>query len=210
MLIVGSRLPLPGSFRFVGRIFQVALFETALSRDAIVDLMDVFNHLSGVVGTCVPHLNEGDRCPMPVMAASSLCDTTTERRVEQACNTLPLGAKLRCWCIRAEETLKTLALCIAILTTCSYLHTCSDLLAAPSIEYAGLNLADNMKVHNALSLQILHTQVSICRKNVPHSVLVLIQKDKYLVIIPRIKPLQGNLRYMYIMYLIEAHSTVMN
>ena len=88
MLIVGSRLPLPGSFRFVGRIFQVALFETALSRDAIVDLMDVFNHLSGVVGTCVPHLNEGDRCPMPVMAASSLCDTTTERRVEQPCNTL--------------------------------------------------------------------------------------------------------------------------
>ena len=47
------------------------------------------------------------------------------------------------------------------------MHTCSDLLAAPSIEYAGLNLADNMKVHNALSLQILHTQVSICRKDVP-------------------------------------------
>ena len=77
-------------------------------------------------------------------------------------------------------------------------------------EYAGLNLADNVKVHNALLLQILHTQVSICRKNIPHSVLVLIQKDKYLVIIPTIKPFQGNLKYMYIMYIIEAHSTVMN
>ena len=80
---MGSRLPLPGNFRFVGRIFQVALFESALTREEIVDLMDIFNHLRGVVGTCIPHLSEGDRCPIPVTAASSLCDTTTERLAEQ-------------------------------------------------------------------------------------------------------------------------------
>lgn len=88
MLIVGSRLPLPGNFRFVGRIIQVAIFENALSREEVVELMIVFNHLSGVVGVCVPHLSEGDNCPMPVTAASSLCDTTTERSVKQCMHTL--------------------------------------------------------------------------------------------------------------------------
>ena len=83
VFIVGSRLPLPGNFRFVGRIIQIAVFENALSREEVVELMVVFNHLSGVNGTCIPDLKEGDRCPIPVTASSSLCDTTTERLVEE-------------------------------------------------------------------------------------------------------------------------------
>ena len=79
LFIVGSRLPLPGIYRFAGRITQVAFFDTTLTLEQVNTVRTTFNELNGVLGECKTYLDEGNGCPVPRTASSSLCETTLGR-----------------------------------------------------------------------------------------------------------------------------------
>ena len=79
LFIVGSRLPLPGIYRFAGRITQVAFFDTTLTLEQVNTVRRTFNELNGVLGECKAYLEEGTSCPVPKEASSSLCETTLGR-----------------------------------------------------------------------------------------------------------------------------------
>ena len=75
--MVGGRLPVPGHFRFEGKISQVVVFNRPFTLDQIKFMQNFF--VNEQIGECLPALQEEQACRAPTVATSSLCTASVER-----------------------------------------------------------------------------------------------------------------------------------
>ena len=76
VLFVGARLV--RSFRFVGEIQAVVVFNFLLSSTNILALHNEYTQVLDPLGDCMPYLALGDNCPTPTMASSLLCQSVSQ------------------------------------------------------------------------------------------------------------------------------------